>query len=414
MNTVRILAMVLAGGAGSRLSPLTAERSKPAVPFGTRYRIVDFTLSNLVNSGINSIYVLVQYRSQSLIEHVRKAWTISSLLYSHFITVVPPQIGETQDWYQGTADAVFQNLNLIDLHKPGVVAVFGADHIYRMDVAQMVEFHLERNADVTIAALPVPAAEASAFGVMEVDYQGRVLGFQEKPAQPREMPGRPGYVYASMGNYLFGTRALVRTLKEAQQRGEKDFGRDVIPRMIAEGARVHAYDFSSNRVPGIKDYEESPYWRDVGTLRAYYEATMDLLGREPRFDAFNPQWPIRSSSYQGPVAKILSGDITNAMFGGGTVVDGARICNSTVRREVVIEKDAQLEDCIILDYVTVRSGCRLRRAIVDSYNVLQPGTVIGHDPQADRSRYHVDASGIVVVPQGKREWDVGSYFEGEI
>lgn len=414
MSSARVLAMVLAGGQGTRLSPLTAERSKPAVPFGGRYRVVDFTLSNLVNSGIMSIYVLVQYRSQSLIEHVRKAWTISSVLPNYFVTVVPPQVGETQEWYQGTSDAIVQNLNLIDLHKPGVVAVFGADHVYRMDVRQMVDFHLQHNAEVTIAALPVPIAQAGAFGVIHVDEHSRIQAFHEKPKQPPAMPGRPDHAYASMGNYLFSTRALVRNLKEAQQRGEKDFGSHVIPRMIAEGARVYAYDFSLNRSPGVASYEESPYWRDVGTIEAYYKANMDTLGREPRFDMFNPQWPVHSSSYQGPPSKILCGDIDNCFLAGGTLIDGARMRNSIVRREVAIDRKAQIDDCIILDYVHITEGCRLRNTIVDSYNSLEPGTVIGYDEAADRERYHVDPSGIVVVGQGKRLWDEDSYFEGEI
>lgn len=414
MSAPRILAMVLAGGEGSRLHPLTAGRSKPAVPIGARYRIVDFTLSNLFNSGINSMYVLVQYRSQSLIEHVRKAWTISSVLPGHFITVVPPQVGETQDWYQGTSDAVAQNLNLIDFHRPDMVAVFGADHVFRMDLRQMADFHCERKADVSIAALPVPLEGAQAFGVIQAEADGRIVGFQEKPKQPTPLPDRPDRAYASTGNYLFDTRALVRNLEEAQQRGEKDFGRDVLPRMLASGGRMYAYDFSRNQVPGTKPYEETPYWRDVGTIGAYFEASMDLLGRHARFDTFNAQWPVHSSSYQGPVAKILSGEIENCVFGGGTIIDGARVRNSTVRREVMIEDGAELEECIVLDYVTITRGCRLRRVIIDSYNTLAPRTVIGYDAQADARLYKVDASGVVVVPQGRRVWDVHSYFEGEI
>lgn len=407
MSYPKVLAMVMAGGEGSRLHPLTAERSKPAVPFAGRYRIVDFVLSNLVNSGIHSVYLLVQYKSQSLIEHINRAWTLSHILSDQFVTVVPPQMREGPGWFQGTADAVFQNRNLIGLHRPGLVAVFGADHIYRMDLRQMVRFHRKQRAHATVAALPVPLADARHFGVITAEADGRVLDFQEKPNEPAPMPGRPDHAYASMGNYLFDTAVLLEALQEANWRGESDFGRHILPRLAGE-RRVHAYDFSRNEVPGLRAEEEHAYWRDVGTIDAYYAANMDTLGAEPRFNLFNPFWPITSSNYQGPTVRIVEGSIHNASLGAGTVVKGAVIRNSIVRREVMIEPEVEIEDSIVMDYVAIRRGARLRRVIVDRYNEIRAGERIGYDPAADRQRFHVTESGIVVIP--KRAAGAGACF----
>ena len=394
-----ILALVLAGGEGSRLYPLTAVRSKPSVPFGGRFRIVDFVLSNLVNSGIHSIYLLVQYKSQSLIEHVNHAWTLSNAIPDQFVTIVPPQMREGPEWFQGTADAIYQNLNLIGSRAPDMVAVFGADHIYRMDVRQMVSFHKRNGADVSVAAIPIPIGLASSFGVITADDDGRVSDFIEKPEQPVPMPGRTDCAYGSMGNYLFNTEVLKEALLEARERGENDFGRHILPRLI-RSHKVYAYDFSTNRVPGIRDYEEPAYWRDVGTIEAYYAAHMDLLGLEPRFNIFNPKWRIFSSGYQGPSSKIIDGQIKNSMIGAGAIIKGGSIRNSIVRREVMIEEDVELEDCIIMDYTIIRRGARLRRVIVDRYNTIAAGTQIGYDRDADRARYHVSESGLVVVFRG--------------
>jgi glucose-1-phosphate adenylyltransferase len=390
----------MAGGEGSRLYPLTSIRSKPSVPFGGRYRIIDFVLSNLVNSEILSIYLLVQYKSQELIEHIRKAWVLSPILPEQFVTVVPPQMQAGKEWFQGTADSVYQNLSLIEQHSPDVVAVFGADHIYRMDVRQMVESHRDRQAHVSVAALPVPIQDASAFGVIAAEADGRIVEFQEKPADPPTMPGDPSRAFASMGNYLFDAGVLVEALKETKSRGEHDFGGHVLPRLL-KSHRLFAYDFATNRIPEVKPYEEPAYWRDLGTIEAYFAAHKDVLGREPRFDAFNPNWPIYSSSYQGPVTKVLGGQIENSIFGGGVVVDGANIRNSVVRRESVIEEGVELEECVIMDYVRVKRGARLRRVIVDRYNTIPPDAQIGFDLDADRQRYHVSPTGIVVVPMGR-------------
>ena len=313
MKPDRIIAFVMAGGQGSRLQPLTTARSKPSVPFGARYRIVDFVLSNLVNSSINTIYLLVQYKSQSLIEHVRKSWTISPLLQQQFVTVVPPQMRVSENWFQGTADAVHQNINLIEEQAPDLVAVFGADHIYRMDIQQMVDFHKANQADVSIAALPVPLRDARGFGVIATGPDGRIQAFQEKPANPAAMPGDPNHAFASMGNYIFKTDVLIEALEEARRNGETDFGGHVLPRLL-RSHRLFAYDFATNVIPGIKPYEQQVYWRDVGNIDAYFDAHKDVLGAEPVFDMFNPQWPIYSSGYQGPVARVLGGELRNSCW----------------------------------------------------------------------------------------------------
>jgi glucose-1-phosphate adenylyltransferase len=401
MKADRIIAFVMAGGQGSRLQPLTTARSKPSVPFGARYRIVDFVLSNFVNSNIRTIYLLVQYKSQSLIEHVRKSWTISPLLQQQFVTVVPPQMMSGEYWFQGTADAVHQNINLIEEQAPDLVAVFGADHIYRMDIRQMVDFHLANSADVSIAALPVPLRDARGFGVIATGPDGRIAAFQEKPANPSPMPGNPDQAYASMGNYIFSTQILLDALEEAKRNGETDFGGHVLPRLLRTH-RLFAYDFATNEIPGIKPYEQRVYWRDVGTLDAYFDAHKDVLGAEPVFDMFNPQWPIYSSSYQGPVARVLGGELRNTLMAAAVIThDGCRIANTIIRREAVIEEDVELEDCIIMDYVRVCRGARLRRVIVDRHNIIAPGDRIGFDPEADGQRFTVTEGGVTVVPAGR-------------
>jgi glucose-1-phosphate adenylyltransferase len=394
----KVMAFVMAGGEGSRLRPLTTDRCKPAVPFGSRYRIVDFVLSNLANSDIRSIYLLVQYMPQSLIEHIRKAWAVSALFSEQFVTVVPPQMTKEHMQFGGTADAVYQSLNLMNMHRPDLVAVFGADHIYRMDVRQMVRFHCENEADVTVAALPVPLDQVSSFGIIETDAAGRIHGFQEKPAQAEPMPNDPQRAYASMGNYLFRADMLRQALEEAHRLGETDFGHHVLPR-LSQTHRVFAYDFSTNVVPGTKPYEEAGYWRDVGTLDTYFAAHMDVLGIEPCFDAFNPQWPIYSSHYQGPTARVIRGSLDNVLLGAATIVSDATIRNSLLRREVVVEPGAVIEDCVIMDYVRVGAGARLRHAIIDRHNRIAPGTQIGYDHERDRAAgYHVTEGGLVVLP----------------
>jgi glucose-1-phosphate adenylyltransferase len=410
MKQPKILAFVMAGGEGSRLQPLTAHNSKPALPFGSRYRIVDFVLSNLLNSGIQSIYMLVQYKSQSLIEHVRKAWVVSPMRNEEFVTVVPPQMMRGGDWFQGTADAVYQNINLIELHDPDLVLVFGADHVYRMDISQMVDFHRDNKADATVAALPVPLAEATAFGVIDTEADGRIRDFKEKPSNPPAMPSDPTRAYASMGNYLFDAKVLVQALKEANRRDEHDFGHHVLPQ-LKNTHRVFAYDFATNQVPGVKSYEEQAYWRDVGTRDAYFSAHQDLLGAQPRFDMFNPLWRIFSSNYQGPVARLLDAKVQNSVIAAGSMVRQATITNTIIRREVIVEDDVEIEDCVIQDNVWIKRGARLRRTIISSYNVIEAGTRIGYDPEQDSRLYQVTQGGITVVPPGEVTSTLRAYSE---
>jgi glucose-1-phosphate adenylyltransferase len=398
----RVLAMIMAGGKGERLHPLTRERSKPAVPFAGRYRIIDFVLSNFVNSETHSLYILVQYKSQSLIEHVRLAWRTGGVVSDYFVTIVPPQMRTGPAWYRGTADAVLQNLNLIDDFNPDVVAIFGSDHIYRMDINQMLSFHEGAGAEVTVAAQPVPVTEAHQFGVLGVKTGARVVEFQEKPAQPRPLPGDAERALVSMGNYLFNRRVLVDALlDDARRSTDHDFGRSIIPELVPS-RRVFAYDFQLNEVPGVKPYEEAGYWRDVGTLEAYWQAHMDLLGEAPRFDLDNRDWPIRTGHHPGPPARFLGADVDNAQVAEGSLIKRATIHNSILGRSVWVNEGAVIEDSIIMDHTTVGKGAHLRRAIVDRFNIIAAGAEIGLDPAADRRLYHVDASGLVVVPRGGR------------
>lgn len=398
----RVLAMLLAGGKGERLHPLTRDRCKPAVPFGGRHRIIDFVLSNFINSGFLSLYLLVQYKAQSLIEHVRLAWRTGGVVPDSFVTIVPPQMRTGPAWYRGTADAVLQNLNLIDDFHPDLVAVFGSDHIYRMDITQMVTFHCAAGAEVTVAARPVPLGEASQFGVLGVDRHARIVEFQEKPARPQPMPDDTAGAYVSMGNYLFTREVLVEALlADAPRDSEHDFGRSIIPELVPS-RRVFAYDFQQNEVAGVKPYEEPGYWRDVGTLEAYWRAHQDLLGETPRFDLDNRDWPMRCGLHPGPAARIIGGEIENAQIAEGSLVKRATIRNSLLGRNVWVNEGALIEDSIVMDHTTVGKGARLRRSIVDRYNIIAADAEIGVDPAADRERYHVDPSGLVVIPRGGR------------
>jgi glucose-1-phosphate adenylyltransferase len=394
--------MIMAGGKGERLHPLTRDRSKPAVPFAGRYRIVDFVLSNFVNSDMLSLYILVQYKSQSLIEHVRLSWRTTGIVPDYFVAVVPPQMRFGPAWYRGTADAVLQNLNVIDDFNPDVVAIFGADHVYRMDVNQMLAFHEESGAAVTVAARPVPRADATAFGVLTVDGRGRVVDFVETPPRPPAMPDDPERALVSMGNYLFTRQALVDALlADARRSTDHDFGRSIIPELVPTG-RVYAYDFQANEVPGVKPYEEQAYWRDVGTIEAYWEAHMDLLGESPRFDLDNRYWPIRTGQHPGPPARFIGGEVDNAHVSEGSLVKRATIHNSILGRSVWVNEGAVIEDSIVMDHTTVGKGARLRRAIVDRFNIIPADSEIGFDRVVDERRYFVDPAGLVVVPRGGR------------
>ena len=395
-----VLAIVMAGGEGTRLNPLTAERSKPAVPFNGRHRIVDFVLSNLVNSKIYSVYLLVQYKSQSLIEHVRRTWVMSPLMPTQFITVVPPQMQRGPEWFQGTADSVYQNMHLIQSMKPDLVVVFGADHVYRMDVRQMIQFHVDNQADATVAALPVPLSQVSSFGIVKTDGSGRIRDFQEKPTHAEPMPGRADRALASMGNYIFNTDLLLASLEKAHANGQHDFGKHVLP-TLTESHRVMAYDFATNKVPGVHDHEEAGYWRDVGTIESYYEANFDTLGERPRFSMHNPAWPIQASPDHTEAAQLYDATIKGASIGAGVQVRRAVIERSLLRRSVHVESNAEVHGSIVMDRTHIGEGARIRRAIIDSDNVIPAGMRIGYDLDADRQRFHVSDSGIVVIGKGQ-------------
>ena len=406
-----ILGIVLAGGRGERLHPLTEHRAKPAVPFGGRYRIIDFVLSNFVNSGILSIYVLTQFKAQSLLGHLERGWRTSDFLGEHFITPVPAQMRMGRDWYQGTADSVYQNLYLIERHSPKLVAVFGADHIYRMNIRQMIDEHQKKGAVVTVAALPVKIQEATQFGVMEVDPDWRIIGFEEKPAQPKSIPGEPEYALVSMGNYLFDTDVLIDALTAETEKpsAKHDFGRDHIPGLV-ETQKVYAYDFRKNRVPVPFKGEEVSYWRDLGTIEAYYEANMDLCSVDPSFNLYNRSWPLRTVGYGDPPAKFVfdwydrQGVALNSIVAEGTIISGSTVHNCVVGRNVRIHSYSQIEDSVIMDWVEIGRGCKIRRTIIDKSNVILPGTEIGYDLNKDRERYFVSETGIVVIGRGRTSW----------
>lgn len=398
VNRSKILALILAGGKGEQLMPLTEVRSKPAVPFGGTYRIIDFVLSNFYNSGIMGMHVMVQYRSQSLIEHLRRAWRIGDG-ERQFVTVVPPQMNGGGGWYEGTADAVFQNLNLIHDFAPDIVAVFGADHIYRMDIRQMVRFHVEREADVSVATLPVSLSSAQGFGIVEVDRNNRIIGFEEKPPMPKAMPGHPDLALSSMGNYLFSTDVLLRALEEdARSEGSHDFGHDILPRLL-QTDRVMAYNFRDNEVPGIAYYEEPGYWRDVGTIKAYWQANMDLLGETPACDLRNREWPIRSEPSSGPPASLVNCYVDHAVIGEGSQIIEADIRRCIIGRHVRIEAGAQIEDAVIFDHARIGSKARLHRVIIDRQNEISSGAELGHMDGSGNPAVQWTASGLVVLPK---------------
>jgi glucose-1-phosphate adenylyltransferase len=403
----RVLGIVLAGGKGTRLYPLTKERAKPAVPFGGKYRIIDFVLSNMINSGIYSIYVLTQFKSQSLLQHLSEGWQFGPMLKSQFIIPVPAQMrsaGET--WYQGTADAIYQNINLVEQSDPHNVAIFGGDHIYRMNVAQMIEYHEHKGASVTVAAIPVDKRHAAEFGVIETAPDGRILAFHEKRADAPTIPGDPERVYASMGNYVFSTRTLLRELHEdaANDASSHDFGRDVLPK-LAGSAEMFAYDFQTNQIPG--EPAGVAYWRDVGTIDAFYDANMDLRSVQPALNLYNQEWPLRTASYPEPPAKFTfdeehrRGQAIDSVVSGGCILSGGVVRNSVLSRNVRVHAAALLEDSIILDNCDIGRRAKLRRVILDKNVKIPEDMIIGYDLERDRRLFHVTESGIVVVEGGR-------------
>lgn len=415
---LRVLGIILAGGKGTRLYPLTKERAKPAVPFGGKYRIMDFVLSNFINSGIYSIYVLTQFRSQSLLQHLSEGWQFGGLLKNQFIIPVPAQMrspGET--WYQGTADAIYQNINLIEQADPHVVAIFGADHIYRMNVAHMVEFHEHKSAACTVAAIPVQKKWASEFGVIETDDDHRILGFHEKNPNSPTIPGSASEVFASMGNYLFSTRTLLEALHAdaADPESTHDFGRDILPKFVSQKQAIYAYDYQTNKIPG-EPTDQPVYWRDVGTIEAYFEANMDLRAVKPALNLYNRQWPLRTASYPDAPAKFTfddenrRGEAIDSVVAGGCILSGGRVRNSVLGRGVKVHTGALVEECVILDNCDIGRRAKIRRAILDKNVRIAPDTVIGYDLEADRKLYHVTESGIVVVEGNRSSVEVSTVF----
>ena len=412
---VRVLAFVLAGGKGARLYPLTKERAKPAVPFGGRYRIVDFVLSNLLNSEIYSTYVLIQFKSQSLLQHLRDGWEVSGLLKQQFIIPVPAQMRTAgESWYRGTADAIYQNINLIEQAAPHFVVIFGADHIYRMNIREMLEYHIHKHSQATIAAIPVGKEYAAEFGVIETEGSGRITGFHEKSAGAPPIPGDPSRVYASMGNYIFSTNVLLRELYADAQNEESshDFGRDILPGLVGK-IPMYAYDFETNRIPG-DPAGQAAYWRDVGTIDAYYEASMDLRAVMPSLNLYNRQWPLRTAGYFDAPAKMIhdeqggAGEAFDSIVSGGAIVSGGTVRNSVVGRGVRVLSGALVEDSIIFDNCVIGRRARIRRAILDKNVRVPEDAMIGYDTEQDKVLYHVTESGIVVVEGHRSSVDIAT------
>ena len=401
----KVLAMVMAGGKGTRLYPLTKERAKPAVPFGGKYRIIDFVLTNLINSDIYSVYVLTQFKAQSLMEHMREGWRFGAMLKDQFVTIVPAQMRTGEEWYKGTADAIYQNINLIKRFKPDIVAIFGADHIYRMNIRQMVDFHVANNADVTVSAMPMPLYEATSFGVIQVDEELRVKGFQEKPKEPTPMPEDPERALISMGNYLFNTDFLIDVLEEdANKNSDHDFGNTILP-AIYEDSRLFAYDFMKNEIPGVEGNEKG-YWRDVGTIKAYWEANMDLKKIDSTFNLYNNKWPIRTASYGAPPAKFCydnqgkRGSVINSVVAEGCIIRGGQVQDSVLGRNVHVHSNASIINSIIMDGVEIGEGCKINMAIIDKEVTIPAGTEIGYNYEEDKKKYFMDEeSSIIVIPK---------------
>ncbi|MGC4001189.1 MAG: glucose-1-phosphate adenylyltransferase [Anaeromyxobacter sp.] len=404
------LAMILAGGEGRRLDPLTRERAKPAVPFGGRYRIIDFVLSNLANSGFLKMKVLVQYKSESLNTHLQRGWRLTAAL-NQYVELVPAQMRMGPKWFEGSADAIFQNLNIITDEQPEYTLIFGADNIYRMDVRQMMDFHLENKADLTVAAIPIPVGEASEFGIIEVDADGRMIGFTEKPKEgAKTMPGDPTRCLASMGNYIFTTEALVQEIVRdaGDPNSAHDFGKSIVASMY-ERRRVFVYDFAKNVVPNQSERERG-YWRDVGSIDAYFQASMDLVAVDPVFSLYNDQWPIFTIQYNYPPAKFVFnsshedrvGEATDSLVSEGCILSGGRVDRCILSPKVRVNSYTHVEESILFENVNIGRHCKIRRAIIDKHVQIPAGTTIGYDLEKDRRQFHVTDSGLVIIPKGMR------------
>jgi glucose-1-phosphate adenylyltransferase len=404
----RVLSIILAGGEGKRLMPLTADRAKPAVPIGGRYRLIDFVLSNFVNSGILKVKVLTQYKSDSLNTHLARGWRLPQML-DFYVEGVPAQMRRGQSWFRGSADALHQSLNVVTDEDPDFVCVFSSDHIYKMDVRQMLDHHIETGAEMTVAAIPVPRDEAKAFGVLGVDSSWMMSSFTEKPADPAEIPGKPGWSLASMGNYIWNTEALIKELqRDADEESQHDFGRNILPSLLGR-RRVAVYDFHKNEIPGQSERERG-FWKDVGTIKSYFSANMDFVQVVPVFDLYNARWPLRTWSRPFPPAKFVFADEHNARMGiatdslvcEGCIISGGRIDRSILSPNVRVNSYAHVEESILLEGAIIGRRARVRRAILDKDVSVPEGFAIGFDHEADRRNglTVIEEDDLVVVPKG--------------
>ena len=407
MSIDNALVMILAGGEGRRLYPLTKDRAKPAVPFGGRYRIIDFVINNFVNSGFYKIKVLTQYKSDSLNKHITRGWRLSPFL-NQYIDLAPAQMRTGNDWYRGTADAIYQNIFHIQDEDPDYVCVFGGDHIYKMDVSQMLDYHKNKGADLSIAAIPIPVEEASEFGIMEVDENWRLTNFVEKPkTAPKTIPGNPNMCLASMGNYIFGKDVLLDALERDDKIEESshDFGKNVIPMLLHEGKKIYVYNFHDNSFAGMTESERG-YWRDVGSIDAYWQANMDLLEAKPELDIYSQDWPLRTFNHNYPPAKFIwqEGDrvgmATNSMVSEGCIVSGGMLSHCVLSPKVRINSYSQVVDSILMENVDVGRYSKIHKAIIDKNVKIPPNTRIGYDYEEDIARgFLVSPGGVTVVPK---------------
>ena len=404
------LVMILAGGEGKRLYPLTKDRAKPAVPFGGRYRIIDFVLNNFINSGFFKIKVLTQYKSDSLNKHITRGWALSPFL-NQYVDLAPAQMRTGSDWYRGTADAIYQNVFHITDEDPDYVCIFGGDHIYKMDVSQMLDYHKEKNADLTISAIPIPIEEAHEFGIIEVDDDWRLINFVEKPKEkPKSIPGNPNMCLASMGNYIFDKKSLLKALEEDEklESSSHDFGKNVIPMMLEEGKRIFVYNFDDNSFSGMTDTERG-YWRDVGSIDAYWQANMDLLDYDPELNLYSKDWPLRTFNYNYPPAKFIweegerVGMATNSMVSEGCIVSGAGLSRCILSPKVKVNSFSQISESILMENVEIGRHSKIKKAIIDKNVIVPPNSRIGFNREEDERRgFHVSPNGVTVVPKGAK------------